>query len=100
MKRKLLVAIPLLILVVIAAWIVRPKHEYIGEAYVSTRSPAGIRCGNTCTSAFTGGTVVTLTVRVIGNTVFRGWSGACSGTGTCTVTMNADKAVGATFDRR
>jgi Domain of unknown function (DUF1929)/Kelch motif len=65
-----------------------------------TSSPAGIRCGNTCTSAFTGGTVVTLTVRVIGNTVFRGWSGACSGTGTCTVTMNADKAVGATFDRR
>jgi len=40
MKRKLLVAIPLLILVVIAAWIVRPKHEYIGEAYVSTRSTA------------------------------------------------------------
>jgi SH3-like domain-containing protein len=40
MKRKLLVAIPLLIVVVIAAWIVRPKHEYIGEAYVSTRSTA------------------------------------------------------------
>jgi len=40
MKRKLLVAIPLLILVVIAAWIMRPKHEYIGEAYVSTRSTA------------------------------------------------------------
>ncbi|HLZ13734.1 MAG TPA: hypothetical protein VKP58_14205 [Candidatus Acidoferrum sp.] len=38
MKRKLLVAIPLLILVVIAAWIVRPKHEFIGEAYVSTKS--------------------------------------------------------------
>jgi len=40
MKRKLLVAIPLLILVVIAAWIVRPKHEYVGEAYVSTKSTA------------------------------------------------------------
>ncbi|HLK03924.1 MAG TPA: hypothetical protein VKT53_05745 [Candidatus Acidoferrum sp.] len=40
MKRKLLVAIPLLLLVVIAAWIVRPKHEYIGEAYVSTKSTA------------------------------------------------------------
>jgi hypothetical protein len=40
MKRKLLVAVPLLILVVIAAWIVRPKHEYIGEAYVSTKSTA------------------------------------------------------------
>ena len=40
MKRKLLVAIPLLVIVVIAAWIMRPKHEYIGEAYVSTKSTA------------------------------------------------------------
>src|SRR5215468_9360321 len=40
MKRKLLVAIPLLLVVVVVAWIVRPKHEYIGEAYVSTRSTA------------------------------------------------------------
>lgn len=40
MKRKLLVAIPLLLLVVVVAWIVRPKHEYLGEAYVSTRSTA------------------------------------------------------------
>jgi SH3-like domain-containing protein len=40
MKRKLLVAIPLLVIVVIAAWIVRPKHEYIGEAYVSTKTTA------------------------------------------------------------
>jgi len=40
MKRKLLVAIPLLLVVVVVALIVRPKHEYIGEAYVSTRSTA------------------------------------------------------------
>ena len=38
MKRKLLVAVPLLCLVVVAAWYVRPKHEYLGEAYVSERS--------------------------------------------------------------
>jgi hypothetical protein len=65
-----------------------------------TSSPAGINCGKTCNSAFTSGTVVTLTARVIGNTVFAGWSGACTGTGTCTVTMNADKKVTATFNRR
>jgi hypothetical protein len=46
------------------------------------------------------GTVVTLTARVTGNRVFAGWSGACTGTGTCTVTMNADKAVTATFNRQ
>ena len=30
--------------------------------------------------------------------VFAGWGGACSGTGTCTVTMDAAKAVTATFE--
>jgi Bacterial SH3 domain len=37
-KRKLLVAVPLLCLVGVTAWFFRPKHEYIGEAYVSERS--------------------------------------------------------------
>src|SRR4029453_7453841 len=64
-----------------------------------TSSPAGINCGSTCGSAFTSGTVVTLTARVTGNRVFAGWSGACTGTGTCTVTMNANTAVTATFNR-
>jgi hypothetical protein len=32
--------------------------------------------------------------------VFSGWSGACSGTGPCQVTMDAAKAVTATFDLR
>jgi hypothetical protein len=35
MKRKLLVAVPLLCLVALLAWIFRPKHESLGEAYVS-----------------------------------------------------------------
>ena len=38
MKRKLLVAVPLLIVVGVLAWILRPKHESLGEAYVSERS--------------------------------------------------------------
>jgi hypothetical protein len=38
MKRKLLVAIPLLCLVVLLAWMFRPKHETLGEAYISERS--------------------------------------------------------------
>jgi len=37
-KRKLLVAVPLLCLVGVTAWFFRPKHEYLGEAYVSERS--------------------------------------------------------------
>lgn len=38
MKRKLLVAVPLLCMVALLAWIFRPKHESIGAAYVSERS--------------------------------------------------------------
>jgi Bacterial SH3 domain len=38
MKRKLLVAVPLLCLVALLAWYFRPKHESLGNAYVSERS--------------------------------------------------------------
>ena len=38
MKRKLLVAVPLLCVVALLAWYFRPKHEVLGEAYVSERS--------------------------------------------------------------
>jgi len=38
MKRKLLVAVPLLCLVALLAWFFRPKHESLGEAYVSERT--------------------------------------------------------------
>jgi hypothetical protein len=38
MKRKLLVAVPLLCLVGLLAWFFRPRHEVIGEAYVSGQS--------------------------------------------------------------
>lgn len=38
MKRRLLVAVPLLTAVALLAWMFRPKHEYLGSAYVSERS--------------------------------------------------------------
>jgi hypothetical protein len=38
MKRKLLVAVPLLCVVAILAWFLRPQHESLGEAYISERS--------------------------------------------------------------
>jgi hypothetical protein len=38
MKRKLLVAVPLLCLVVVLAWLFRPKHESLGSAYVSEKT--------------------------------------------------------------
>ena len=37
-KRKLIVAIPLLCGVTLLAWVLRPKHDYLGDAYISERS--------------------------------------------------------------
>jgi hypothetical protein len=59
-----------------------------------------ISCGMGCSSdtgTYPVGTVVVLTQNP-GLLVFRGWGGACTGTGkTCTVTMSGDKSVSATF---
>jgi hypothetical protein len=60
--------------------------------------PAGIDCGAKCSHAFTEGTVVELTPTPGLNSVFTGWSGACSGTGSCKVTMSQARTVSATFD--
>ena len=60
--------------------------------------PSGIDCGITCTAAYPAGTLVTLTPTPIGNSQFARWSGACSGNGACTLTMDAAKSVTATFD--
>src|ERR1700730_4190713 len=38
MKRKLLIAGPLLFAVIVPAWIFRPKHEALGEGYIGERS--------------------------------------------------------------
>ncbi len=62
-----------------------------------TSSPSGISCGADCTEVYGHGTAVTLTPTAMLGTTFAGWSGACTGTGACTVTMDAAKAVTATF---
>jgi hypothetical protein len=62
-----------------------------------TSSPAGINCGSTCSASYAGGTSVTLTAAAASNSTFAGWSGACSGTGSCTVSMTQARSVTATF---
>ena len=62
-----------------------------------TSAPAGISCGQTCSAVFSAGTSVTLTATPAANNSFSGWSGACSGTGACTVTLGSDVSVGAAF---
>jgi YVTN family beta-propeller protein len=63
-----------------------------------TSSPAGIDCGSLCIGAFAAGANVTLTPTPAAGSNFAGWSGACSGTGGCTVTMSASTSVLAIFN--
>lgn len=63
-----------------------------------TSSPGGIACGADCTGSYAHGTLVTLTATPSANSSFTGWSGICSGAGTCAVTMDEAKAVTATFE--
>lgn len=67
----------------------------IGNGTVAS-TPAGINCGVACSAQFSGGTPVTLTATPDSGFVFAGWSGSCSGTGTCLIATNA--TVTATFN--
>jgi GH25 family lysozyme M1 (1,4-beta-N-acetylmuramidase) len=58
----------------------------------------GINCGSDCQETYPSGTSVTLTATAASGSTFAGWSGACSGTGSCTIIMNANKSVTATFN--
>jgi len=62
--------------------------------------PSGnIYCGVYCTWDVAPGTVMTLSAYPNSVSAFTGWSGGgCTGTGTCTVTVDASKSVTATFD--
>ncbi|WP_168204055.1 InlB B-repeat-containing protein [Aliikangiella coralliicola] len=63
-----------------------------------TSQPAGIDCGNDCTEVYATNTSVTLTATPDQGYTFSGWGGDdCTGQSTCALTMNADKAVTATF---
>ncbi len=67
-----------------------------GRGTVSSK-PAGINCGDTCTVEFAGESSVTLIATPQNGSTFTGWSGACSGTGSCIVHMSADQTVSAEF---
>lgn len=60
-----------------------------------TSNPPGINCGADCSEPYAQDTAVTLSAIPANGYQFTGWSGACSGT--CSVTMNADATVSATF---
>ena len=60
-----------------------------------TSTPSGIDCPGSCTASFPSGTAVVLTATPDGGSTFTGWSGGCTGTGTCR--LSASATVTATF---
>jgi PASTA domain/Divergent InlB B-repeat domain len=67
-----------------------------GSGTVRTESWGLIDCGSVCAAPYGRGTVVRLTAQETSGT-FTGWSGGCSGTSACVVTMDSSKTVTATF---
>jgi Divergent InlB B-repeat domain len=79
-----------------------PPVDYTLSVSVSgngtvTSSPSGISCPSGCTVNFASGTPVTLTATPTGGATFNSWNGACTGNGTCLVTMNSLENVIAIF---
>jgi hypothetical protein len=69
----------------------------VGGNGIVTSSPPGIDCGSICTMNFSSGTSVMLTSTPAGGATFAGWGGACSGNGSCLLTMNSLESVTAMF---
>jgi hypothetical protein len=62
-----------------------------------TSTDGFINCPGACSHSYPGNTHVTLNATAASGWTFTGWSGACSGTGSCVVTMNKSQSVTATF---
>ena len=60
-------------------------------------SPSGISCGSACSAYFNKYTTVTLTAEPASGQYFVGWSGACTGMGSCQLNMTENRSVTATF---
>lgn len=60
-------------------------------------SPAGIDCGSACTATFALNATVELSVIPDLGYIFSGWSGACSGSDNCSLTITDNTSVTALF---
>ena len=76
---------------------IAPQPAPLTPAAAAARTSLVAPAGGLVSGSYNAGTIVTLTPVPATGSRFSGWSGACSGTGVCSVTMNAAKSVTATF---
>lgn len=80
--------------------------EGSGTVAVAGAGSGGLVCAfgrgaaSSCATTLPFGAVATLTAASDAGSTFAGWTGACTGTGACQVTMDEARLVGATFSRR
>lgn len=75
----------------------RPLTVAIAGNGTVTSSPGGIACPGDCSEEYDFGTVVSLSATPGAGSSFGGWSGDCSGRGSCVVTLDRQRFVGALF---
>jgi hypothetical protein len=62
-----------------------------------TSNPAGINCPDACEAELNEGATIEMIATPDPGSAFGGWSGACTGTGTCSIPLNAPATVDAEF---
>ncbi len=60
----------------------------------------GINCGSDCTKSYAENTEISLSAIAAWNSIFTGWSGACTDDEACILNMTEDKSITAAFDIR
>src|SRR5262249_35354199 len=68
-----------------------------GTGTGTVTAPTALNCGTTCSAGYALGAVVTVSQAPGSGSTFTGWSGACTGTGACSVTMSQARTVTAAF---
>lgn len=69
-----------------------------GDGQGTVRADNGsLACGSICQANYSSGTRVTLSALASVGSAFTGWSGACTGTESCTLAISATTSVTATF---
>jgi hypothetical protein len=78
--------------------VTEPLNVSLAGKGEGTVTGSGINCPGDCAEDFPAGSPVTLHPAAASGSTFAGWSGACSGKGDCSVTMDRARTVTATFN--